>query len=125
MSELQSAYLDVVFASNLLEHRESKHYMDLVLQQTKERLCAPGRDGAGGVADVAQGSGESLSGYHRDSGGRTLGGRHRRDAHQTDTVKNWMEASRWPQWRAYGLDRPFARKAYRENRRGRNSGRRE
>src|ERR1035437_3015853 len=44
-----------------------------------DELCAPGRDGAGGAADAAQGGGESLSRYHRDSGGRAVGGRHRRD----------------------------------------------
>src|ERR1700735_5779961 len=43
MSELPCAYFDVAFASNFFEHLESKHDMDLVLQQTIERLRPGGR----------------------------------------------------------------------------------
>lgn len=43
MSELPSGYFDVAFVSNFFEHLESKHDMDLVLQQTRERLRPGGR----------------------------------------------------------------------------------
>jgi SAM-dependent methyltransferase len=43
MSRLPAAYFDVAFASNFFEHLESKHDMDLVLRQTRERLRPGGR----------------------------------------------------------------------------------
>ncbi len=43
MSELKPEYFDVAFASNFFEHLESKHDMDLVLAQTRERLRPGGR----------------------------------------------------------------------------------
>jgi SAM-dependent methyltransferase len=43
MSMLPAAYFDVVFASNFLEHLESKRDVDLVLQQSRERLRPGGR----------------------------------------------------------------------------------
>jgi SAM-dependent methyltransferase len=43
MSELAREYFDVAFASNFFEHLESKHDMDLVLTQTRERLRPGGR----------------------------------------------------------------------------------
>ncbi len=46
MSELKPEYFDVAFASNFFEHLESKHDMDLVLAQTRDRL-RPGRSVAG------------------------------------------------------------------------------
>jgi SAM-dependent methyltransferase len=43
MSVLPSEYFDVVFASNFFEHLESKHDLDLVLQEARERLRPGGR----------------------------------------------------------------------------------
>ncbi len=43
MSALPAAHFDVVFASNFFEHLESKHDMDLVLEQSRERLRPGGR----------------------------------------------------------------------------------
>ena len=43
MSELKPEYFDVAFASNFFEHLESKHDMDQVLAQTRDRLRPGGR----------------------------------------------------------------------------------
>ena len=43
MSMLPAEHFDIVFASNFFEHMESKHDIDLVLQQVRERLRPGGR----------------------------------------------------------------------------------
>src|SRR5271170_1512333 len=91
-----------------------------------DELCAEGRDGAGGAADAAQGGGESLSRYHRDSRGRAVVGGYRRDrasdGHGEELDEG--ESRERSQGRAYGSRSSVREEGVERDRRGRNSARR-